>query len=79
MEEQSKDSEMQSLDDNSKTATPVIAPADQKEAQSPPSTEKDSYEVGWEGGDADPLCPRSYSTLKKWRIVLVICFVSLCM
>jgi hypothetical protein len=76
MEEQSKDSEMQSLDDNSKTATPVLAPADRK-AQSPPSTEKDSYEVGWE--DADPLCPRNYSTLKKWRIVLVICFVSLCM
>lgn len=40
---------------------------------------KDPYEVGWEGGDADPLCPRSYSTLKKCRIVLVICFVSLCM
>lgn len=76
MEEQSKDSEMQSLDDNSKTATPVLAPADRK-TQSPPSTEKDSYEVSWE--DADPLCPRSYSTLKKWRIVLVICFVSLCM
>lgn len=40
---------------------------------------KGPYEVGWEGGDEDPLCPRSYSTLKKWRIVLVICFVSLCM
>ncbi|OGE54339.1 hypothetical protein PENARI_c006G02618 [Penicillium arizonense] len=78
MKEQSEDSEIQSLDDTSKTATPDMARADQK-AQSPPSTEKDSYEVGWEGGEADPLCPRSYSTLKKWRITLVICFVSLCM
>jgi hypothetical protein len=78
MKEQSEDSEIQSLDDTSKTATPDMARADQK-AQSPPSTEKDTYEVGWEGGEADPLCPRSYSTLKKWRITLVICFVSLCM
>jgi hypothetical protein len=77
MKEQTKDSEMQSLDDNSKTATPDTERADQK-TQSPPSTEKDSYEVSWEG-DADPLCPRNFSTLKKWRIVLVICFVSLCM
>lgn len=69
---------MQSVNENSKTPSPVLAPADQK-LQSPPSTEKDSYEVGWEGGDADPLCPRSYSASKKWRIVLVICFVSLCM
>ena len=77
MKKQSEDSEMQSLDDNSKTAIPDMAPVDPK-AQSPSSTEKDSYEVGWEG-EADPLCPRSFCTLKKWRITLAICFVSLCM
>ncbi|KAL6874992.1 major facilitator superfamily domain-containing protein [Trichoderma novae-zelandiae] len=33
--------------------------------------EKDPYEVGWDDGDNDPLCPRSFSKARKWLIVLI--------
>ncbi|KAL6892811.1 MFS general substrate transporter [Trichoderma longibrachiatum] len=33
--------------------------------------DKDPYEVGWDGGDNDPLCPRSFSKPRKWLIVLI--------
>ena len=40
--------------------------------------EKDPFEVGWDGGDQDPLCPRSMAEGRKWMIVLITCFGSLC-
>lgn len=38
----------------------------------------DPYEVRWEGGDSDPLNPRSMSLLRKWVIVGITSFGSLC-
>jgi hypothetical protein len=46
------------------------------EGQSP--KEKDPWEVGWEGGDADPMNPRSMSLIKKWAVVLIVSMSSLC-
>ncbi|TVY24708.1 Efflux pump [Lachnellula hyalina] len=40
--------------------------------------EKDPWEVHWEGGDSDPLNPRSLSTAKKWVIVIIVSMSSLC-
>ncbi|KAG6001298.1 hypothetical protein E4U21_004512 [Claviceps maximensis] len=40
--------------------------------------EKDPFEVGWEGGDDDPLCPRSFSRKRKWLITMIVSHVSLC-
>lgn len=31
----------------------------------------DPFLVGWDGGDADPLSPRSRSGFQKWTIVLI--------
>lgn len=39
---------------------------------------KDPFEVGWEGGDADPLNPRSKSKAAKWTIVIICAMCSLC-
>ncbi|KAK4212144.1 major facilitator superfamily domain-containing protein [Rhypophila decipiens] len=36
------------------------------------------YEVQWEGGDADPLNPRSFSTFRKWVIYNIVCSSALC-
>ncbi|KAL5350758.1 hypothetical protein ACLOAV_004327 [Pseudogymnoascus australis] len=33
--------------------------------------EDDPFIVGWDGGDADPLSPRSRSNFQKWTIVLI--------
>ncbi|KAF4974339.1 hypothetical protein FZEAL_8737 [Fusarium zealandicum] len=40
--------------------------------------EKDPFEVGWENGDEDPLCPRSFKKARKWVIVFIVSFASLC-
>lgn len=37
------------------------------------SQEKDPFEVGWDDGDNDPLCPRSFTKARKWLIVLICC------
>ncbi|KAG5913155.1 hypothetical protein E4U42_001418, partial [Claviceps africana] len=47
-------------------------------APSSPKVGKDPFEVGWEGGDADPLCPRSLSRKRKWLIAVIVSHVSLC-
>ncbi|OAA65207.1 major facilitator superfamily transporter multidrug resistance [Niveomyces insectorum RCEF 264] len=44
----------------------------------PSPSEKDPYEVVWDGGDADPLCPRSMSTWRKWMLVAITCMGSTC-
>jgi hypothetical protein len=38
----------------------------------------DPYLVRWEGGDADPMNPRSMTTLRRWCIVLIVSASSLC-
>ncbi|KAI1051243.1 hypothetical protein LB506_013036 [Fusarium annulatum] len=40
--------------------------------------QRNYFEVGWENGDQDPLCPRSFGKWRKWVIVFVISFASLC-
>lgn len=41
-------------------------------------TEKDAFEVCWDNGDEDPLCPRSFNKLRKWFIVIIVSNCSLC-
>ena len=42
------------------------------------SIEKDSFEVHWDGGDADPLNPRSLSYTRKWLILGIVALSALC-
>ncbi|KAK4105190.1 MFS general substrate transporter [Parathielavia hyrcaniae] len=46
----------------------------------PPSAaaERDPFEVGWDGGDADPLCPRSFPLWRKWMIIVITSVGSFC-
>lgn len=37
-----------------------------------PDKEKDYIEVRWDGGDADPLCPRSFTKARKWIITWLL-------
>lgn len=45
-------------------------------AQTP--EDKDPFEVGFDGGNADPLCPRSMATARKWLIVSIVSSASFC-
>jgi hypothetical protein len=40
--------------------------------------EKDPFEVGWDGGDDDPLNPRSFSKARKWMITFIVAQASFC-
>lgn len=40
--------------------------------------DEDPHLVRWEGGDADPMNPRSMTTLRRWCIVLIVSASSLC-
>ncbi|KAH7145418.1 major facilitator superfamily domain-containing protein [Dactylonectria estremocensis] len=40
--------------------------------------ESDAFEVAWEKDGRDPLCPHNISKPRKWLIVAVISFASLC-
>ncbi|KAK2029253.1 major facilitator superfamily transporter [Colletotrichum zoysiae] len=40
--------------------------------------EADPYEVAFDGGDSDPMCPRSMSTFRKWLVVSIVSCASLC-
>lgn len=40
--------------------------------------ETNPFEVGWDGGDNDPECPRSMTKLKKWTIACIVCGGSFC-
>ena len=58
-------------------------PTDSEEAQTAEESqlgqeEPDRFDVGWDGGDDDPLCPRSMPLGKKWLMVFITCFGSLC-
>ncbi|KAG4410754.1 hypothetical protein IFR04_016109 [Cadophora malorum] len=41
-------------------------------------SEKDPFDVIWEGGDSDPLNPRSMTLARKWLVVLIVSASSLC-
>ncbi|KAF4467304.1 major facilitator superfamily transporter [Fusarium albosuccineum] len=54
-------------------------PDDDPDEDSPSGEpEKDPFEVGWENGDQDPLCPRSFNKLRKWIIVFIVSLASFC-
>lgn len=57
---------------NSSAHTGVGSPAPQQDPI------QDPFEVEWDGGDNDPLCPRSMKLARKWLIVFITCFGSLC-
>ncbi|TEA15935.1 Efflux pump atB [Colletotrichum sidae] len=40
--------------------------------------EKDPFEVSFDGGDSDPMCPRSMGNLRKWAIVSIVSTASFC-
>ncbi|KAK1988121.1 major facilitator superfamily transporter [Colletotrichum cereale] len=40
--------------------------------------EDDPYEVGFDGGDGDPMCPRSMGKFRKWLVVSIVSCASLC-
>lgn len=37
------------------------------------ASEKDPFEVGWDNGASDPLCPWSFSKARKWMITSILC------
>lgn len=40
--------------------------------------EKDPFEVGWDGGENDPMCPRSFNKARKWMITFIVSGGSFC-
>ncbi|KAK7402493.1 hypothetical protein QQX98_011771 [Neonectria punicea] len=42
------------------------------------AVEKDPFEVAFDNGDEDPLCPRSFGKVKKWTIVVIVSMASFC-
>lgn len=51
---------------------------DEKPNNSSDAPADDPYLVRWEGGDTDPMNPRSMTTLRRWCIVLIVSASSLC-
>ncbi|RSL95981.1 hypothetical protein CEP52_011719 [Fusarium oligoseptatum] len=49
-----------------------------EDSQQTDETEKDPFEVRFENGDEDPLCPRSFGKARKWIIVFIVSFASFC-
>lgn len=43
-----------------------------------PVAERDPFEVRWDGGDSDPMNPRSLSMARKWVVVLIVSASSMC-
>ena len=52
--------------------------ADGTEATHAPANDKEGFEVGWDGGDNDPECPRSFSTARKWLITVIVSSCGFC-
>ncbi|KAK3292757.1 major facilitator superfamily domain-containing protein [Chaetomium fimeti] len=44
----------------------------------PDGAPADPFEVGWDGGDSDPMCPRSFPTWRKWLIIAITSVGSFC-
>ncbi|CEJ91119.1 hypothetical protein VHEMI06854 [[Torrubiella] hemipterigena] len=47
-----------------------------KNAPAGGAKDEDPFEVGWDDGDKDPLCPRSFGKARKWLITFILCFGS---
>lgn len=54
------------------------AGGDPEKGQGAQAREKDPFEVGFEGGNADPWCPRSMNPARKWAIVGLTSMGSFC-
>ena len=65
------------LEEDAAGAGGVIAPYNHPAAAGS-GVEVDPYEVGWEGGDADPLNPRGLPVWRKWVIVGITSVGSFC-
>lgn len=52
--------------------------SDPEKGEAAQAREKDPFEVGFEGGNADPWCPRSMKTARKWAIVGLTSMGSFC-
>lgn len=52
--------------------------SDPEKGESAQAREKDPFEVGFEGGNADPWCPRSMNPARKWAIVGLTSMGSFC-
>ncbi|OHE90508.1 major facilitator superfamily transporter [Colletotrichum orchidophilum] len=50
----------------------------QRDDGPPREPEKDQYEVTFEGGDSDPMSPRSLGKMRKWLIVSIVSCASFC-
>ena len=62
------------IEEDAAGAGGVIAPYNHPAA----AEDVDPFEVGWEGGDADPLCPRAMPQWRKWVIVGITSVGSFC-
>lgn len=64
-----KGQNMKADDADTEARLPVLdAPAKYQDQD----TERHPYEVQWDGGDSDPMNPRSMSYARKWLIVFVV-------
>lgn len=43
-----------------------------------PDALTDPYEVTWDGGDNDPMCPRSMPQWRKWLVIFITSVGSFC-
>jgi hypothetical protein len=80
-EENSHRSSTSSTQNNSSSNSDHAGPAakekpDMEQARAP--TDKDPFEVSWDGGDNDPMCPRSFSKARKWLITIIVASASFC-
>lgn len=65
-------------DDLDEPASEEDSGPDPEKGEAPQAREKDPFEVGFEGGNADPWCPRSMKTPRKWAIVGLTSMGSFC-
>lgn len=49
-----------------------------EESALPHGDQKEVFEVGWDGGDDDPACPRSFNTARKWLITIIVSSCGFC-
>ncbi|KAK4185555.1 major facilitator superfamily domain-containing protein [Podospora australis] len=63
---------VEDLIDHSSSSS-LEAPDDEPATPQDPNAgqEVDPFEVTWDGGDLDPLCPRSMPTWRKWTIITI--------
>lgn len=66
------------IEDSAADADAVAAPYNSHHGPASGAADADPFEVGWDGGDADPLCPRSFPAWRKWLIIAVTSVGSFC-